>query len=344
MVAAEGGAVGVLPEPGGRAGDVRAVALAVEGVVVGLRDGRGGVVGVVVVAGEVEAADDLRGGERAAVGLGGIHRAVRRDGPGAAEVGVGVVDAGVDDADAHAGAEPSGLPPGIERPAELVGVRVGDAGIGAAAGGGDRADAPDGVHAGFAGELAGGGGGGAHGDAGHRVGGAEDDAGDLATAEAGEQGVGLRRDGRLRVRGGAAGGVAALAFPVPVGLEGRRLVELDEQRDRRGGGLGARRGHHGRGGADQQRRPAPAQLGARSVLPPSPQTFAAKGDARDGAGPPAPRRDGTHPHRVAGFTRRRVGCDGSRRQVLTSAISLGGRRKALRPARRAVSRRRRSTG
>jgi len=92
---------------------MRAVATAVEGVVVGLRDGGGGIARVVGVPCQVDAACDLDwiGVDR---GLPGFLRGkcclVRRDRAGAAEVGMGVVDAGVHDSDGDslAGAGRSG--------------------------------------------------------------------------------------------------------------------------------------------------------------------------------------------------------------------------------------------
>ena len=89
---------------------MRAVALAVERVGVGPRD-QGRVTrvraGVVVVADEVPAALDARGvraeqGRVGRLGVGRVGGLVGLDGAGATELGVGVVDAGVDDGDLDA--------------------------------------------------------------------------------------------------------------------------------------------------------------------------------------------------------------------------------------------------
>ena len=81
------------------------MAAAVERIVVGLRDGCGGVHRVVGVSCQVDAARDL---DRIGVdrGLPGVLRSecclIRRDRAGAAEIGMGVVNAGVHDADGDA--------------------------------------------------------------------------------------------------------------------------------------------------------------------------------------------------------------------------------------------------
>ena len=114
----------------GRAGDVRAVAEAVERVGIRMRNrlvSRGVGLGVVAVADEVGAALDTRRGRAepapAAVGggLAAPARLVRRDGARTAEVRVRVVDPRVDDGDLdafavkaeaspHLGAPISGMP------------------------------------------------------------------------------------------------------------------------------------------------------------------------------------------------------------------------------------------
>ena len=103
---------------GGRAGHVRTVALAVQGVGVGDGHTVGGAFGVVVVADEVPAALDARGGgaEQRGVRRGGGRRLgglERRDRARTGEVGVGVVDAGVDDRDLDARAREAGALPGL---------------------------------------------------------------------------------------------------------------------------------------------------------------------------------------------------------------------------------------
>ena len=107
--AGESGAVGEHARATRRAGDVRTVPLAVERVVVGVRHrlvARAARVGVVVVADEVDAALHARrvGAVERRVGrfgAGGVRRLVGGRGAGAAEGGVRVVDAGVDDRDLH---------------------------------------------------------------------------------------------------------------------------------------------------------------------------------------------------------------------------------------------------
>ena len=97
-------------EARGRTGDVRSVAEAVERVRVGMRDqGRRARIGVgiVVVAGEIGSALDLRSGraEQCRVrrrSVCGISRVVGGHGAGPAEVGVRVVDPRVDHGDLHA--------------------------------------------------------------------------------------------------------------------------------------------------------------------------------------------------------------------------------------------------
>ena len=83
---------------------------------------------VVAVADEVVAADDLGGRvSRAAAGSRrGVRRLVRRRRARATEVGVGVVDAGVDDADPDALAGDPGLLPGGQRLDQLAGRGVVD--------------------------------------------------------------------------------------------------------------------------------------------------------------------------------------------------------------------------
>ena len=121
-----GGAVRVDPVARGGAGDVAAVALAVERV--GVRMGnrlvrRRGGVGVVRVANEVGAALDARRGgaeQRGVRGLRlrGVGRVVGGHRAGAAEVRMRVVDARVDDADLDALAGVAGVLPYLRNPEE----------------------------------------------------------------------------------------------------------------------------------------------------------------------------------------------------------------------------------
>ena len=88
--------------PADRARHVRPVPGAVERVRVGVRDnGVARSTGVVRVAHEVEPARHLRVGEPAPRESDAVVRGVGRRVAQAAEVGVGVVDAGVDDGDLH---------------------------------------------------------------------------------------------------------------------------------------------------------------------------------------------------------------------------------------------------
>ena len=105
------------PDAGGGAGDVRAVAVAVEGIGVGLRRVDRRVIGtrVVGVAHEVGAAGHLGVGERgSADGQSVVGREVGWVAR-ASEVGVVVVDPGVDDADGDAGARGAEILPGGRR-------------------------------------------------------------------------------------------------------------------------------------------------------------------------------------------------------------------------------------
>ncbi len=86
-------------DAGSSARDVRAMAVAVQRISIGLRHGSR-IVRVVSRAGEVEAALDLRGRKRAGLDDVLVVRDVLGNAAAATEVGVRVVDAGVDDADA----------------------------------------------------------------------------------------------------------------------------------------------------------------------------------------------------------------------------------------------------
>src|SRR5690606_22635424 len=121
VVAGEGPSLGGDAVATRRSGDVRAVAVAVDRVRVRLRGVDGGVVGagVVAVADEVVAAGDLgpgAGRQRGVPPVGGlVDRLEGVGGARPAEHRVGVVDAGVDDADPDAGTDVLALAPGPQR-------------------------------------------------------------------------------------------------------------------------------------------------------------------------------------------------------------------------------------
>ena len=133
VAAGERAAAGVHAVPGGDSGHMAAVPLAVDRVRVGM--GHRLVVarrwvGVIGVADEVVASGDLRRGQRrearlpvrvGAVGVGGVP-GVSRSRP--AEIGVRVVDSGVDDADAHPLTDVAGVLPRREHLRELGAVRA----------------------------------------------------------------------------------------------------------------------------------------------------------------------------------------------------------------------------
>ena len=221
VVAGECAAVGVHAEAGGGAGHVRAVAVAVERVVVGdRREGRGIVrTRVVVLAREVPAAHDL-GGREDARGIGPVDRIVGGRSPDPTEVGVRVVDAGVDDADLDAVAEQAEVLPAPEHPSQYGGARIVDA---LRHDGGDRQDI------GPSGQLADAVGVAHDGHAGHRVVGA------IQLAGAPVIGAQLGDDGRRRPVGHGPGIPGSLPGCRVAGWQrlGERvnrcgLLELDE--------------------------------------------------------------------------------------------------------------------
>src|SRR6201999_3708538 len=132
VAAGVGAPVGVLAVARDGAGDVAAVAVAVERGGVRRRGrvvGRVGGVGVVVIAGEVHAGHDLRAGELVGgdrLGQLGLRVLGLLDGADAAEVGVRVVDAGVDHGHGAVGTTVAVGLPGRRSVLQRHGVGVGD--------------------------------------------------------------------------------------------------------------------------------------------------------------------------------------------------------------------------